>query len=221
MRTPIEHCLIMSIGLSCALLTTACVHSRLVVVTGTLVGLEATPGNPQDGQSPAVTFGYRRAEAALIPVEKEDGNKEKPDNQSNVGQHGTKNPDKDAASILATFNLAHNWFGPAKIEQYIATGLAAQSMAGSNHYALVFVGYEPGQDPLADKLANAYRKSSHDQAAKTCWKEVEGWMKTHFPGLPPLDIVTRAFINQRTKLFEDNVVKEVCPEPAAVQPQRD
>lgn len=224
MSTPTDRCLIMIIGLLFALLTSACskslIQPRLLVVTGTLVGLEATPGNPNDGQTPAVTFGYRRAEAALVPVEKKDNDKEKADNNI-VAQQDTNTPSKDAASILATFNLAHNWFGPAKIEQYIATGLAAQSIANSDYYALALIGYDQGTDEIADKLADAYRKSSHDQAARTCWKEVEGWMKTHFPGLPPLDIVTRAFINQRTKLFEDNVVKGACPEPAAVQPQGD
>jgi hypothetical protein len=33
--------------------------------------------------------------------------------------------DEDAFSVLAVFNLALNWFGPAKIEQHYATGCAA------------------------------------------------------------------------------------------------
>lgn len=213
MRTSTKNCLIMSIGFGCALLTAACGGPRVLVVTGTLVGIEATPGIPEEGQSPAVTFGYRRAEAALVPLEKPASD------NSNVVQQGTKNPPKDAASVLATFNLAHNWFGPAKIEQYIATGHAAKDLMKGGEFALTFIGYEQGQDPLADKLAKAYRGSLRDdQLAKTCWKAVEDWMKTHFPGLPPLDIVSKAFIEQRPKLFEDAQVKVACPEPSAHHP---
>lgn len=208
MYNPRDGCFIAAIGLILSLLTTACIGPRLLVATGTLVGLEAAPGNPDDGQTPAVTFGYRRAEVALVPVEKQDNNKVVPQDTS-VEQKQKK----DAASILATFNLAHNWFGPAKIEQYIATGLASRDILKSGQFALILIGYEQGEDPLADKLADAYRSDN-----QTCWKAVTQWMQVNFPRLPPADIVTRGFIKQRPNLIKDDEVKEACPGLVPAQP---
>ncbi|MCS6305665.1 MAG: hypothetical protein H8K07_18675 [Nitrospira sp.] len=208
MHNPTGRCLITIIGLTFSLLTTACGGPRVFVATGTLVGLEATPGNPNDGQAPAVTFGYRRAEAALVPVKKKDDNKVDQPNTTTQPK-----PKRDAASVLATFNLAHNWFGPAKIEQYIATGLAAQSIANSDYYALALIGYDPGTDELADKLADAYRNAHKDNATdddKACWESVTTWMDTNFPGLHPTDILTKGFSKQRHKFVEgdaDNTCK--------------
>ena len=117
---------IMIVGASLMLLSSACSQPKVFVATGTLVGLEATPGNPEEGQTPAVTFGYRRAEVALIPTEKQ-GDKTK-DNTGSSGQHRGGTSTSDAASVLATFNLAYNWFGPARIEQYVATGHASRTL---------------------------------------------------------------------------------------------
>jgi len=56
---------------SVAILVGACLIAgcgpRVLIATGTTLGLKATPG---DGQSrpPQVTLGYKRAEAALIPT---------------------------------------------------------------------------------------------------------------------------------------------------------
>lgn len=188
------------------LATAACGHPRVFVGTGTLVGLEATPGNPDEGQTPAVTFGYRRAEIALVPVEKDDQNK--------VGQQGADSkPTKDAASTLATFNLAHNWFGPARIEQYVATGFSARTILTSTPYALALIGYEKGADSLADQFANAY-KSAHKEKAKSeekaCWESITKWMDKHFPDLPYTDILTKGFREQRKNLAEDGAVKKAC-----------
>jgi hypothetical protein len=46
-----------------------------------------------------------------------------PPSEDNGG--GNERKTTDAYSVLAVFHLAMNWFGPAKIEQYFATGCAA------------------------------------------------------------------------------------------------
>ncbi len=190
-----------------AIATTACDHPRVFVATGTIVGLEATPGDPNEGQTPAVTFGYRRAEVALVPISKD---------SDKVGQQNTDaNPrsTKDAVSALATFNLAHNWFGPARIEQYIATGFAARDILKGEQYALALIGYERGTDELADKLADAYKTAHKDNATAeemACWETVKAWMNTNFPGLPHTDILMKGFRKQRTKLAESSTVNTAC-----------
>lgn len=149
------------------LLMTACClkNPNIYFSTGTTVGLEATP--PTNETPPHVTFGYKRAELALIPVTKLDnqpartagtppfgatpqqpetgstsvlkGEREQPSTQSERGctktpastpdqKDGTSNTTKDAFSVLASFHLAVNWFGPAKIEQHFATGCAATNL---------------------------------------------------------------------------------------------
>lgn len=199
--------LIIMATVTAAITTSACNHPRVFVGTGTLVGLEATPGNIKEGQTPAVTFGYRRGEVALVPVEKEDQNK--------VGRQNTASPPKaikDAASTLATFNLAYNWFGPARIEQYVATGFAARNILASNQYALALIGYEKGADELADKLADAYEKARKDKATNqdmACWQAVTEWMNANFLDLPPTDILIRGFRQQRAN-FRDTDTNNVC-----------
>ena len=194
------------------LATSACGHPRVFVGTGTLVGLEATPGNPDEGQTPAVTFGYRRAEIALVPIEKDDNKK--------VGQQGTGSEPKikkDAASTLATFNLAHNWFGPARIEQYVATGFSARTILTSTPYALAIIGYEKGADELADVLAEVYtRAHKHKDNAKdkACWETVTTWMDENFRYLPYTDILIKGFRKQRETLAKTDAVKQSCKLPA-------
>lgn len=127
------------------LLMTACClkDQNIYFSTGTTVGLEATP--PSNETPPHVTFGYKRAELALIPVTKLDKQSEPPKPSVKIEQSSARsergcteapsstqaqdtsisNKTKDAFSVLAAFHLAVNWFGPAKIEQYFATGCAA------------------------------------------------------------------------------------------------
>lgn len=161
------------------LLTACCLKNpHIYFSTGTTVGLEATP--PTNETPPHVTFGYKRAELALIPVTKLDKQHEPPKNPSQpdkpspqtVGtppsgaappqpgtggtsvsnskmeqpsalsergctkapastqaqNDGNLNKINDAFSVLASFHLAVNWFGPAKIEQHFATGCAATNL---------------------------------------------------------------------------------------------
>lgn len=155
------------------LLITACClkNPKIYFSTGTTVGLEATP--PTTETPPHVTFGYKRAELALIPVTKLDKQHTSKENPSQTAgtpssgsapeqpetattsvstikreqstpltergcstlpiptqmqNDGTPTQIKDAFSVLASFHLAVNWFGPAKIEQHFATGCAAANL---------------------------------------------------------------------------------------------
>jgi hypothetical protein len=80
------------------------------ISTGTTIGLKATPG---DGQTrlPQVTFGYKRAELALVPT---------------AGTHATDT--EDAFSTLAAFYFSTQWFGETELSSFIGTGYAAQNI---------------------------------------------------------------------------------------------
>lgn len=200
MRTQWQQFTMLMIGLIMTLVASGCSHPRIFVATGTLVGLEATPGDLGEGQVPQVTFGYRRSEVAIVPVKGD--------------QAATSSPSKqDAASTLTTFNLALNWFGPARIEQYIATGHASRDIIKGGQFALSLVGYEKGVDVLADQFAGGYKNSVKKNATdqdKACWKAVTNWMNDKFPGLAPLDIVTTGFSKQRPTIAADTAVKAAC-----------
>ena len=92
------------------LLAMAC-GPRVVVVTGTTLGLKATPG---DGNSrpPQVTLGYKRAEVALVPT-----------------QGATANEaGNDAFSTMTAFDFRTRWFGQTELSSFIGTGLAAREI---------------------------------------------------------------------------------------------
>ena len=94
-----------------------CGRSKVFIGTGTLIGIEGSPGDPNVGQTPSVTFGYRRAETAFVPV--------KPENENNSGFSGGTQ-DSDAYSTLTYFELNHEILGTTTIGQSIATGHAAR-----------------------------------------------------------------------------------------------
>jgi hypothetical protein len=81
--------------------------SRVIIATGTTIGLKATPG---DGSSrpPQVTFGYKRAEASIIPTK-----------GMAVG------PNEDAFSTLAAFHFETRFFGETGLDSFIGTGRSA------------------------------------------------------------------------------------------------
>lgn len=85
--------------------------NRVLVVTATKIGFHATPGDAQ-AQPPQVTLAYKRSETAVLPTES-----------------GTANDQKDAFSVLATFDFMTNWFSNTELTSTIATGLAAQNVA--------------------------------------------------------------------------------------------
>lgn len=83
---------------------------RVVINTGTTIGLKATPG---DGSTrpPQVTLAYKRTELALVPT---------------GTQKATEN--KDALSTLASIHFFTEWFGKTKIQSILATGIAARTL---------------------------------------------------------------------------------------------
>ena len=97
-----------SLGLCMLVALTAGCGPRVTVTTGTTIGLKATPG---DGYTrpPQVTFGYKRAELALVPT---------------VGTHATAT--EDAFSTLAAFYFSTEWFGQTELSSFIGTGHAAR-----------------------------------------------------------------------------------------------
>jgi hypothetical protein len=95
---------------------TACGTPRVNLITGTTIGLKATPG---DGETrpPQVTLGYKRAEVALVPT-------------SGMGATA----ETDAQSTLASFHFSTRWFGHTEIDSFIATGNAARALSDSSDY---------------------------------------------------------------------------------------
>jgi hypothetical protein len=85
---------------------------RVIISTGTTIGLKATPG---DGSTrpPQVTFGYKRAETALVPT---------------AGSKATKV--EDAFSTLAALYFETRWFGKTELRSFVGTGIAAQEVQG-------------------------------------------------------------------------------------------
>ena len=108
---------------SVAILVGACLIAgcgpRVLIATGTTLGLKATPG---DGQSrpPQVTLGYKRAEAALIPTSGGKATRTSPPTADNT----------DAFSTLAAFDFESVWFGKTELSSFIATGFAAKYIQG-------------------------------------------------------------------------------------------
>jgi hypothetical protein len=95
------------------LIVTSCTP-RVNLITGTTIGLKATPG---DGNTrpPQVVLGYKRAELSLVPT-KGDGAKDI----------------SDAASTLAAIHFSTRWFGHTELDSFIATGPAARLIVASN-----------------------------------------------------------------------------------------
>jgi hypothetical protein len=112
--------------LALTLFTTGC-SPRVIVVTGTTVGLKATPG---DGQTrpPQLVVGYKRAETAVIPVE---------------GGGADQATGRDAASTVASFYLKHEWTATTEIRSFIGTGFAARKIVGSEGFAKEFLEKAP------------------------------------------------------------------------------
>ena len=92
-----------------ALLLSAC-GPRVIISTGTTLGLKATPG---DGSSrpPQVTLGYKRAELALIPT---------------AGKKSSG--EEDAYSTLAAFRFETTWFDRTDLHSFIGSGMAAREV---------------------------------------------------------------------------------------------
>ncbi len=98
---------------------TAC-GPRILVSTGTTLGLKATPGDGYT-QPPQVTFGYKRAEVAFVPTKIQLAT-------SSAGNEGTKIDGKDAFSVLAAVHFKTTWFGDTNLQSFVGTGIAARDV---------------------------------------------------------------------------------------------
>jgi len=98
---------------------------RVIIATGTTIGLKANPGDPQGGQSPQVTLGYKRAEAALVAT--------KGDGATSQGAAGK--PGADAYATFASLGFKTQWFGDTEISTFLATGFAARALTASDSEA--------------------------------------------------------------------------------------
>ena len=100
-------------ALFCSLLLAAAACTpRVNIVTGTTIGLKATPGDGS-ARPPQITFAYKRAEVALVPTKGKKATK----NQTN---NANKAVDVDAFSTLAAFSFETQWFGNTEIASFIA-----------------------------------------------------------------------------------------------------
>ncbi len=111
-----QRSLVVALAAIVVLCAGAC--SRVTIVTGTTLGLKATPGDG-NARPPQVTLGYKRAETALVPTS---GKKASRD------PGGNDVADVDAFSTLSTFSLNTRWFGTTEVASFIATGHAARDI---------------------------------------------------------------------------------------------
>lgn len=100
------------LGASLVVLLAGGCGPRVLIATGTTIGLKANPGDPQGGRSPQVTFGYKRAELALIATK-----------GTGATEAGT-----DAYSTFASFGFKTQWFGDTELASFMATGFAARAL---------------------------------------------------------------------------------------------
>jgi hypothetical protein len=100
-----------------ALLALTACQPHVVIVTGTTLGMKATPG---DGSSrpPQVTLGYKRAEAALVPT----------------GSAGSTDDGRDAFSTMSAFDFRTRWFGETELSSFIGTGMAVRKIQGDDEH---------------------------------------------------------------------------------------
>jgi hypothetical protein len=123
-------------------LVTAGCGPRVILTTGTTIGLKATPG---DGYTrpPQVTFGYKRAEAAVVPT------------KGTVALEG-----EDAYSTLAAFHFSTEFFGKTELDSFISTGRAAldiQQPAFTQEIAAAVVAFQDSRYNNLAQLSSARR----------------------------------------------------------------
>ena len=177
------------------LLVVAGCGPRVFVTTGTLVGLEASPGDGNT-QPPSVIFGYRRAELALVPT----GGGPATKREAGGGS-------EDAYSTLAVFDLASGWFKKTKIEQFIATGHAARTIQEYHAFTDALVGASAG----TDKLSNAYVGLMAQEPGGACWKSLHKWREDNLRDVTDFDFARqRRYEDDRTKASQDGTVAQNC-----------
>ena len=102
---------------------------RMTVVTGTIIGLHASPG---DGSSrpPEITFAYKRSELALIPTA-----------GAVAVDHGTTTTaNTDTSSSFSLLDTDIHWFGTSLIQQIFATGHASRALLTNTNFTTNFAG---------------------------------------------------------------------------------
>jgi hypothetical protein len=124
---------------------------RVVIVTGTTLGLKATPG---DGQSrpPQVTLGYKRGEFALVPT-KGTAAQRCPDDAAATDD--TKCT--DAFSTLTAFDFRTRWFGSTELSSFVATGFAARDLQAEDAAAPGVRATAPGENAFTTEFEKAFR----------------------------------------------------------------
>jgi hypothetical protein len=111
---------------------------RVIIVTGTTIGLKANPGDPEGGRSPQVTLGYKRAEGAIVAT-KGDGA---------TGDKAPK-PGQDAYSTFASVGFKTTWFSDTELTTFIASGFAARGLTAPDSDASDAAGVPKGVVPRA------------------------------------------------------------------------
>lgn len=217
-----HHSKAITVIFGASLLAACSCKSTVITMTGTTVGLEASPGDTTNGEPPSVLFGYKRAEVAIIPVPREtpgastvtaDHSKPPDDattsnsaeprtNETSAKQSNSSPAKTDAFSVLASFNLALNWFGPAKIEQFIATGHAARNIQGSILRSM---------SGATDNLASKFKSLQTNNADSGCWKAIQAWKATHLHDVKEKDFVEdQRQEDNRAASLNDTTVKNAC-----------
>ncbi len=200
-----------AIGLVLGILTLWGCEPRVVIVTGTTVGLEASPGDGST-QPPSVTFGYKRAEVAFVPTGQEKGATKMPDaepgKKPSAGTPEAPKEDSDAYSTLAVFRLAHNWFSATKIEQLVATGHAAREIQKkgsvfSRSLSLLSAG--------TDDLSKKFTVLLGHEPEGDCWKAIQDWRAKNLKEVDDFDFaVYERYKDERSKSWKDATVASKC-----------
>jgi hypothetical protein len=148
-----------------AVLAAGCTGLRVIITTGTTIGLKATPGDGQT-RSPQVTLGYKRAELALVPT---------------AGTHASAT--EDAFSTLAAFYFNTKWFGRTELSSFIGTGAAARDIQQQPEFqkeiAEATARFETSrtenraQLAAAGRITEAYRKADPAKRTRILGKATE------------------------------------------------
>lgn len=142
-----DHKLAPTLVLGFYALTLAACGPRVLISTGTTIGLKATPG---DGYTrpPQATLGYKRAETALVPT-----------------SGGKATSTTDAFSTLAAIYFKTKWFGKTELRSFVGTGTAARDVqrvaedTGKPALSGIPKAEGEGQSPFVDQLTSADRTS--------------------------------------------------------------
>ena len=187
MKIQITFTFLASIVAVTSVLQTGCAR-RMVVSTGTTIGLHATPGDGKS-QTPQVTLAYKRAELALVPTG------EKAARKSPAGN-------SDSYSALAIVDFRTKWFSGTGIDLFIATGHASRDIQeqGSEFTAeLLHVAKTDSSKRLqawVNSAADATERKRRQQAM-TDWIGGAGYTFAHLLYRPDLEKERQKFLTEK------------------------